>query len=143
MAIIRSSEAEWKGDLKAGNGSLKLGSGAFAGQYGFKSRFENGPGTNPEELIAAAHSACYSMALSHALASGGHTPTSVKTVARVFLEQDGPGFTITHIDLKTDAVVPGIDEATFLKTADEAKKGCPISKALAATKINLDAKLLK
>ena len=143
MAITRSSEAEWKGDLKEGKGTVKLGSGAFAGQYGFKSRFENGPGTNPEELIAAAHSACYSMALSHALASGGHVPTSVKTTAKVFLEQDGPGFTITHIDLKTDAMVPGIDEASFQKTAEEAKKGCPISKVLAATKINLEAKLVK
>jgi osmotically inducible protein OsmC len=141
MAITRSSEAEWKGDLKEGKGTLKLGSGAFAGQYGFKSRFENGPGTNPEELIAAAHSACYSMALSHELASNGHVPTSVKTVAKVFLEPDGGGFTITHIDLKTDAVVPGIDDATFQKFAEGAKKGCPISKALAATKINLDAKL--
>jgi osmotically inducible protein OsmC len=141
MAITRTSEAEWKGDLKGGQGSLKLGSGAFAGQYGFKSRFENGPGTNPEELIAAAHSACFSMALSHALASGGHVPTSVKTVAKVILEQDGPGFTITHIDLVTDAIVPGIDQATFQKTAEEAKKGCPISKALSATKINLQATL--
>jgi len=143
MAITRSSEAEWKGDLKEGKGTLKLGSGAYAGQYGFKSRFENGPGTNPEELIAAAHSACYSMALSHELASNGHLPTSVKTVAKVVLEPDGGGFTITHIDLKTDAVVPGIDDATFQKFAEGAKKGCPISKVLAATKINLDAKLAK
>ena len=140
----REASALWNGDLKAGKGTITTQSKTLDNaQYSFKSRFEEGTGTNPEELIAAAHSACYSMALSHALASGGHTPTSVKTVAKVVLEQDGPGFTITHIDLKTDAIVPGIDDATFQKTAEEAKKGCPISKALAATKINLAAKLVK
>jgi osmotically inducible protein OsmC len=143
MAIVRSAEAEWKGDLKAGSGTLKSGSGAVSGPYSFKSRFESGTGTNPEELLGAAHAACFSMALSHGLASAGHTPTRVHTTAKVSLEPKDGGFHIPQIDLVTEAVVPGIDDAAFQKAAEATKAGCPISKALAATKITLTAKLLK
>ncbi len=137
--ITRSSEAEWQGNLKEGKGTLKFGSGAYAGGYSFKTRFESSPGTNPEELIAAAHSACFSMAFAHELSQAGFVPTSVHTVAKVNLD---PGsLTITSIDLKTDAVVPRIDPAKFKEISEAAKKGCPISKVLAATKITLDATL--
>ncbi|HEV3257883.1 MAG TPA: OsmC family protein [Gemmataceae bacterium] len=141
--VVRQAEAEWNGNLREGKGKMKLGSGAFEGQYGFRSRFESGPGTNPEELIAAAHASCYSMALSHGLASAGHTPTRVHTTAKVTLDKVGEGFAITRIDLETDADVPGIDEAKFQQQAEAAKKGCPISKALASTPINLKARLVK
>jgi lipoyl-dependent peroxiredoxin len=141
--VVRQAEAEWNGNLREGKGKMKLGSGAFEGQYGFRSRFESGPGTNPEELIAAAHASCYSMALSHGLASAGHTPTRVHTTAKVTLDKVGESFAITGIDLETDADVPGIDDAKFQQQAEAAKKGCPISKALASTPINLKAKLVK
>jgi osmotically inducible protein OsmC len=141
MAITRTSEARWEGDLKNGNGRIKLGSGTFEGQYGFKSRFESGPGTNPEELIAAAHAGCYSMALSNALATAGFVPTSVQTAASVMLDKLESGFTITKIILKTQAKVPNIDAAKFQKVAEEAKKGCPVSKALSAVPIELNATL--
>ena len=140
----RRASGEWKGDLKGGKGTVSLGSGAFSGPYSFLSRFEQGNGTNPEELIAAAHAGCYSMALSHGLASAGFTPTSVRTTASVTLDKVEGGFAITQINLDMEAEVPGIDEKTFLAKAEEAKKGCPISKALAAVpQINLKAKLLQ
>jgi osmotically inducible protein OsmC len=120
---------------------MRLGSGAYEGQYSFSSRFEEGVGTNPEELIAAAHAGCFSMALSGRLGGAGHPPTSVKTEAAVHLGQTDAGFTITRIDLTTAAEVPGIDEAEFLKLAEEAKAGCPVSRALAAVEITLSAKL--
>lgn len=120
---------------------MHLGSGAFDGQYSFSSRFESGTGTNPEELVAAAHAGCFSMALSNALASAGHPPTSVKTEASVHFGQTEGGFAITSIDLTTVGEVPGIDEAEFLQLAEGAKAGCPISKALAAVPITLSAKL--
>ena len=142
MAITRMSEARWEGDLKEGKGRLKLGSGAFEGQYSFKSRFESGTGTNPEELIAAAHAGCYSMALSAGLSKDGNVPTFVQTSAAVQLEPVPGGFGITLIKLTTQAKVPGIDAATFAKYADDAKKGCPVSKALASVKIELYAKLV-
>jgi osmotically inducible protein OsmC len=141
--ITRTSEAEWKGNLREGQGTVKLGSGAYSGQYGFRSRFENGPGTNPEELIAAAHASCYSMALSHGLATAGHAPTRVHTTAKVNLEKVGEGFTITRIDLECEAVVPGIDEQAFQQQAENAKKNCPVSKALAGPQIHLKAVLRK
>jgi osmotically inducible protein OsmC len=140
--ITRSAEAEWKGDLKGGAGKVKLGSGAFEGQYGFKSRFESGPGTNPEELIAAAHSGCFSMALSAALSAAGHPPTSVRTTAKVHLDKVADGFAITSIDLETVATVPGISAADFQAQAEGAKKGCPISKLLTGAPINLKATLV-
>ena len=121
---------------------MKLGSGAYEGAYTFKSRMETGTGTNPEELIAAAHAGCYSMALSAMLSGGGHVPTSVHTVAKVTFDAVDGGFAITKIHLDCTATVPGLDAAGFAKTAEEAKKGCPVSKALAAVKeITLDAKL--
>lgn len=137
----RNAEAVWQGDLMTGNGRMKFGSGAFDGQYSFQSRFEEGTGTNPEELIAAAHAGCFSMALSAGLAKGGFPPTRVQTTAKVTLGKVEEGFAITRIDLATEAEVPGIDEAKFLEFAEGAKKGCPVSKALAAVNITLDAKL--
>ena len=139
---IRKATAVWKGDLKSGKGSMKLGSGAYEGPYSFSSRFEEGAGTNPEELIGAAHAGCYSMALSHLLASKGFTPNKVATTAKVNLEKVGDGFKITWIELTMEADVPKIDEKTFLETAEAAKKGCPVSQALAGTNITLQAKLL-
>jgi osmotically inducible protein OsmC len=141
---IRQSEAEWSGDLKGGKGKMKLGSGAYEGGYSFQSRMENGAGTNPEELIAAAHAGCFSMALSAKLAGAGHVPTRVHTSAQVDFGQVAGGFAIQKITLNTDADVPGIDDATFQKIAKEAKEGCPVSKALAAVpSIVLNAKLKK
>jgi len=138
----RTSEAEWKGNLLQGKGTMKLGSGAYEGPYSFASRFESGTGTNPEELIAAAHSGCFSMALSAGLGKGGFTPTRIHTTATVHLEKVGEGFGITRIELNTEAQIPGIDAATFAKYADDAKKGCPVSKVLAAAQISLTAKLV-
>lgn len=129
---VRHASAEWRGDLQAGNGVMALGSGAFEGQYSFGSRFAEGTGTNPEELIGAAHAGCFSMALSALLAEAGHPPTRVQTTAAVHLEKTGEGFGITRIDLNTIAQVPGIDAATFQKLANDAKAGCPVSQALAA-----------
>jgi len=138
----RTSEAEWKGNLLQGKGTIKLGSGAYEGPYSFASRFESGTGTNPEELIAAAHAGCFSMALSAGLGKGGFTPTRIHTTATVHLEKVGEGFSITRIELNTEAQIPGIDAATFAKFADDAKKGCPVSKVLAAAQISLTAKLV-
>ena len=137
----RTAQAAWEGDLLAGKGHMKLASGAFEGQYSFSSRFEEGTGSNPEELIAAAHAGCYSMALSHGLASAGFTPRRVETRARVNLGKVEGGFAITRIDLEVQADVPGIDEATFLAQAEGAKVGCPVSKALQAVEITLKAHL--
>jgi osmotically inducible protein OsmC len=137
----RISDAEWRGDLKSGAGRLKLGSGAFEGQYSYKSRFEDGTGTNPEELIAAAHAACFSMAVSAALTGAGHPPTRIHTVATVNFGPVRDGFAITKIELETDGEVPGIDAATFEKVAQAAKVQCPVSKALAAVEISLVARL--
>jgi lipoyl-dependent peroxiredoxin len=138
----RNAEAVWSGDLKSGSGKIKLSSGAFEGAYSFSSRFENGTGTNPEELIAAAHAGCFSMALAHALSEAGHPPQKVHTTARVHLEKGDGGFVIPRIDLETDAAVPGIDDKTFQEVAENAKKNCPVSKVLAAAKITLQARLV-
>lgn len=140
---VRSASALWEGDLKSGKGSMKLGSGAFEGKYSFGTRFEEAPGTNPEELIGAAHAGCYSMAFSAMLGGAGFTPKSIKTSARVHIEKVGEGFAITRIQLATEANIPGIDEAKFKEVAEAAKKGCPVSKALAGVQIELDAKLVK
>jgi osmotically inducible protein OsmC len=133
----RTSSARWQGNLKEGSGTMALGSGAYEGEYSYVSRWEDGPGTNPEELIAAAHAGCFSMAFSNKLAQAGHTPTSVSTTAAVTIE--GP--TITRIDLVTLGDVPGIDDAEFQKIAEDAKATCPVSKALAGVEITLDATL--
>lgn len=139
-----TAHAQWQGDLKDGKGEVSLGNGAFKGQYSFKSRFEDGNGTNPEELVAAAHAACFSMAFSNALATAGFTPTSIKTTAEVTLGKNDTGFAITQITLNTNGVVPGISEAKFHELGLAAKNGCPISKALAAVEnITLNATLQK
>jgi len=137
----RNADAVWEGDLKSGKGTMSLGSGAYRGAYSFQSRFESGTGTNPEELIAAAHAGCFSMALSHALAQAGHPPRRVHTTAKVHLEKTAAGFAIPKIDLVTEADVPGIDAAAFKEQAEQAKKNCPVSKLLAAAEITLDARL--
>jgi osmotically inducible protein OsmC len=139
---VRNARAVWEGDLVKGKGKVALGSGAFEGAYSFASRFESGKGTNPEELIGAAHAGCFSMALSAMLANNGFTPKRVQTEARVHIDKVGDGFKITKIELHTEAEVPGIDKARFMETAQAAKKGCPVSQALAATDIVLEATLL-
>ncbi len=139
----RNASAKWEGDLKSGKGTMKLGSGAYEGQYSFASRFENGTGTNPEELIAAAHAGCFTMAFSNGLSQAGHVPTKVETTAKVHLDKTEAGIGIPRIDLVTEAVVPGLDEAKFQELAQTAKKNCPVSKLLAAAEITLDAKLVK
>ena len=139
----RTAEANWGGSLMEGKGTLSTGSKAFSGPYDWKSRSGEGSTTNPEELLAAAHAGCFSMALSHQLAQAGHPPTRVHTTARVSFEKQAEGFAITKIDLACEAQVPGIDEATFQKLANGAKEGCPVSKALKATPINLTAKLVR
>ena len=139
----RTSEAVWNGSLMEGKGQITLGSKAFSGPYDWKGRSGDGAGTNPEELLGAAHAGCFSMALSHQLSDAGHPPTKIHTTAKVSFEKQGEGFAITKIDLICEAQVPGIDEATFKKMAQGAKEGCPVSKALSATPISLDAKLLK
>jgi osmotically inducible protein OsmC len=137
---IRTSSAEWKGTLREGAGTMKLGSGAYEGPFTFASRFESGKGTNPEELIGAAHAGCYSMFLSALLTKAGFTPTRIGTTATVHLT-DGP--TISLIELDSEAVVPGLDEAAFQEHAAAAKAGCPVSKVLAGAEIRLNAKLVK
>jgi osmotically inducible protein OsmC len=139
----RTAEAIWRGDLKTGQGTVTLGSGAFQGEYSFPSRFESGRGTNPEELIGAAHAGCFSMALAAGLTGAGHPPARVQTSARVHLERGGDGFAITRIDLTTEAEVPGLDEAAFQQHAQTAKQTCPVSKALAGTEITLAARLVR
>jgi osmotically inducible protein OsmC len=138
----RTSSAQWQGNLKDGSGSMSLGSGAYEGPFSFQSRFEDGSGTNPEELIAAAHAGCFSMAFSNMLSQAGFTPNSVKTSAAVHLGKVEGGFGITRIDLTTRGDVPNIDAAQFGKIAADAKAGCPVSKALAAIEITLDAQLV-
>ena len=138
----RTASAVWEGTLKDGKGRVKLGSGAFEGQYSFASRFEEGTGTNPEELIGAAHAGCFSMALAAGLTRAGFNPTRIKTNASVSLEKVGEAFKITAIELTTEAEIPNIDEAAFLEQAQSAKKNCPVSQALAGTEIKLNAKLL-
>ena len=137
---VRNAEAVWQGTLKEGAGTMKLGSGAYEGPFTYASRFEEGPGTNPEELIGAAHAGCFSMFLSALLTNAGYTPTRVHTTAKVHL---GAGPAITLIELNTEAEVPNLDENTFQEKAAAAKAGCPVSKALAGVgEIQLTAKLV-
>jgi osmotically inducible protein OsmC len=138
----RTASAVWEGTLKDGKGRVKLGSGAFEGQYSFASRFEEGTGTNPEELIGAAHAGCFSMALAAGLTRAGFNPTRINTSASVSLEKVGEAFKITTIELTTEAQIPNIEEGAFLEQAETAKNNCPVSQALAGTKINLNAKLV-
>src|SRR5688572_25346316 len=139
----RTADAEWKGALRDGSGSMRFGSGAWEGPYSFKSRFEDGKGTNPEELIAAAHAGCFSMALSGALTKAGSPPTRIETTAKVGLEKVADGFKIPSIHLETKATVPGLDDAKFQEIAEQAKKNCPVSKVLSGAEITLDATLEK
>jgi lipoyl-dependent peroxiredoxin len=138
----RSASAVWTGSLTEGNGTMRMASGAYEGPYSFQSRFEEGDGTNPEELIAAAHAGCFSMALSAELGNLGHTPDSVETEATVHLEPVENGFAIKRIDLHTRVTAPGVPESDFKQAAEAAKKGCPVSLALEAVEsIELDAEL--
>ncbi len=137
----RKANAEWKGTLQEGKGTMALGSGAFQGAYSFLSRFEEGTGTNPEELVGAAHAGCFSMALSGALGKEGFNPQSVKTEATVHLVKDESGFSVKEIDLECEAQVPDIDEAKFREIAESAKQNCPISRLLTGAAIKLNARL--
>ena len=139
----RDGSAEWQGDLRSGSGTVSVASGLFTdGNFSFSSRFEEGAGTNPEELIAAAHAGCFSMALSNILASDGHTAQSVKTTAKVHLRNVDGNPTIAEIDLVTEGRVPGIDQAQFADYAEQAKAGCPVSRALGGVgEITLEATL--
>ncbi|WP_243030895.1 OsmC family protein [Thermus altitudinis] len=140
---VRKANAIWEGGLRNGQGLMKLQSQAFEGPYSFPSRFEEGPGTNPEELIAAAHAGCFSMALAASLEREGFTPKRVSTEARVHLEMVEGKATITRIDLVTEAEVPGITPDRFQEIAQAAKEGCPVSRALGAVKeITLEARLV-
>jgi osmotically inducible protein OsmC len=140
----RNGTAEWRGDLRSGSGTVEVASGLFSGKYSFKTRFEDEPGTNPEELIAAAHAACFSMALSNILAEAGHAPASVNTTAKVHLRTLEGGPAINQIDLVTEGSVPGIDQEQFAGYAQQAKEGCPVSRALAGVgEITLDATLVQ
>lgn len=138
----RTSTAVWKGDLQGGSGNLKLGSGAYDGQYSFKSRFEEGTGTNPEELLGAAHAGCFSMALAAGLSRQGFKVNSIDTKATVNLEKGDSGFSITRIDLVTTGDVEGIDEAKFKEVAEGTKDGCIVSRALSAVPMTITATLV-
>ncbi len=138
----RTAQAVWHGNLKNGTGTMELGSGAFRGEYSFQSRFGSGAGTNPEELIGAAHAGCFSMALAAGLEQAGYPPESIETAAKVTIEKVQDGFAITRIDLDTRGKVPRMEKEQFLEQAEIAKKNCPVSKALAAVPISLKAKLI-
>ena len=137
----RKAEARWRGSLKDGSGTMRVGSGAFDGKYSFSSRMENGPGTNPEELIGAAEAGCFSMAFANALTEAGHPPQEIHTSANVHFERSDKGWGISLVELTTEGVVSGVDEATFSRIAEDAKKNCPVSKALTGTQISLKATL--
>ena len=136
---LRESTAVWNGNLVDGKGTMRLGSGAYEGEFTKASRFEDGPGTNPEELIGAAHAGCFSMFLSAILSDAGHAPTQIRTSAKVHL---GAGPKIKLIELTTEGEVPGIDQATFEEFAERSKAGCPVSQALSAVEMKLSAKLV-
>jgi osmotically inducible protein OsmC len=139
----RTANARWDGSLQEGSGTMRMASGSYEGPYSFQSRFEEGDGTNPEELIAAAHAGCFSMALSLALGQAGHDPENIDTEATVEIDRVGDGFAITSIVLRTRARVPGIDADEFQQQAEAAKEGCPVSKALGGVdSIELEAELV-
>ncbi len=139
--MASTGHAKWTGDIKGGEGTIDTGSGAVAGSYSAASRFSDGKGTNPEELIGASHAACFSMALTLILGEAGHEPESVETTAKVHLRQKDGGYEINKIELETEGTVPGIDEDDFVKHAETAKRECPVSKALAGPEITLEARL--
>ena len=136
---IRTASAVWDGTLKEGQGRMKLGSGAFEGAFSYASRFEEGPGTNPEELVGAAHAGCFSMFLAALLTSAGYTPRQIRTSAKVHL---GEGPRITLIELETEAEVPGVDEKTFQENVEKSKKNCPISLAMTGPEVRVTAQLV-
>jgi osmotically inducible protein OsmC len=139
---VRNARAIWEGTLQEGHGVMRVGSGAFEGAYSFGSRFESATGTNPEELIGAAHAGCFSMALAGGLTRAGFAPKRIETVASVHIDKVRDGFAITRIELDTQAQVPGMGEPAFREQAEAAKKGCPVSMALAAVEIVLHARLV-
>lgn len=138
---IRTASARWQGTLTEGSGNVRTGKGGLTGNYSFKSRFEEGEGSNPEELIGAAHAACFSMALAKLLADAGYPPASIDTAAEVTLDRVDGAMTITHIQLNTTGHVPNIDAGEFAKLAETAKATCPVSRALAATETGVNAVL--
>jgi osmotically inducible protein OsmC len=138
---VRNAEAEWQGALQDGKGTMRLGGGAFEGPYSWGSRFEDAPGTNPEELIGAAHAGCFSMALSGVLGEAGHTPERISTSARVHLDKANGGFEIDKIELAVKGKVEGLSDEDFTRSAEEAKTNCPVSQALAGVEITVEAEL--
>ena len=140
---LRIAEAAWHGTFADGQGDMRLGSGAFEGAYSYRSRMEEGQGTNPEELLGAAHAGCFSMSLARRLSAEGHPPERIHTEARVRFGRAGEGYAISRIDLRTEAEVPGVDEGLFLEKAEAAKRDCAVSKALAGVEIGLEAKLVE
>ncbi|HET7923354.1 MAG TPA: OsmC family protein [Rhodanobacteraceae bacterium] len=141
--VERTAEAEWRGDLRDGRGVMKLGSGAFEGSYSFGTRFGDEKGTNPEELIGAAHAGCFSMAFALMVGQAGFTPKRIHTTAKVAIERAGDGFQITRIHLDTEAAIPGVSREKFSELAEAAKRDCPVSRALAGPRITLDARLVE
>jgi osmotically inducible protein OsmC len=139
---VRTAQAVWEGTLREGNGKMSFGSGAYEGAYTWSSRFEEASGTNPEELLGAAHAGCFSLSFSGRLTRAEFPPTRIKTTAKVYLEKVEEAFSITHIELETEAQVPGIDEKTFQELAVAAKDNCPVSRALTGVKISVSAKLV-
>ncbi len=139
---VRHAEAVWDGNLRKGKGTMKLGSGAFEGAFSYASRFEEGTGTNPEELVGAAHAGCFSMFLSAVLGDAGYDPKRIHTRATVRLEQVDGAPWITKIHLDCEADVPGVDEKTFAEQVEASKTGCPVSKALKGVEISVEAKLV-
>ncbi len=140
---VRTAEAVWNGNLRQGSGTMMFGSGAFEGRYTWSSRFEEAPGTNPEELLGAAHAGCFSMSVASRLTKAGFTANRINTTARVHIDDVGGTHKITLIELSTEAEVPGIDDARFQEIAEGARTGCPVSMALAGTQITLNARLVK
>ena len=142
---IHEAQAAWHGTFRDGDGKMRLGSGAFEGAYSYRSRMEgSAPGTNPEELLAAAHAGCFSMSLARRLSDEGYSPERIHTQARVRFGRSGEGYAISRIELRTEAEVPGVDEGLFLEKAEAAKRDCAVSKALAGVKeIKLEAKLVE
>ena len=138
--VARRADAEWQGDLRSGKGQVRLGSGAYEGPYSFRSRFESGDGTNPEELIGAAHAGCFSMALAAGLSAAGHPPERIRTVATVHIESQDGGFAIPRVELQLTAAIAGIDEERFQELAHQAERNCPVSKLFKA-EIVLNAQL--
>ena len=140
---IHKAEAAWHGTFADGEGKMRLGSGAFEGAYSYRSRMEEGPGTNPEELLGAAHAGCFSMSLARRLSADGYPPERIHTEARVRFGRAGEGYAISRIDLRTEAKVPDVVEELFLKKAEAAKRDCAVSKALTGVEIGLEAKLVE